>query len=310
MKNKLNAHLNEYTIESKGCVSGITATIRYISHFSGNVRPKHCLIFSNGRSEWAEKYLPLVDCLNLPADCMFVSLDHRGQGASGGQKAWVSHYDDYASDLKHVIEHATNGNIPYSICAHSMGGLIALYSTLKGFVQPESLILLSPLLKLSSLPTNYHVTKSMVKIFQASGLSRRATGGGNHGSHPFKGNKLTNCEKRYEICAHPPYKIPTATFGWVNDTFDATSSIFSETMLRNLSCNLMLIGGSDERVVDAHAFNQWVQKASQVSEREINFHMISNGRHELLMEIDSIRNKVINKIKAWLAYDTDLYDKS
>ena len=54
--------------------------------FTQQAECKRFVLFVNGRSEWIEKYHYLPELLQLPSDCGFLTLDHRGQGASGGTR--------------------------------------------------------------------------------------------------------------------------------------------------------------------------------------------------------------------------------
>src|SRR6478735_11307317 len=56
------------------------------------------VLFLNGRSEWIEKYFELPELFNLGDDTIWITLDHRGQGDSGGPRAYVASYADYAAD--------------------------------------------------------------------------------------------------------------------------------------------------------------------------------------------------------------------
>ena len=102
--------------------------IRYATYSRGT-DPSKALIFLNGRTEWIEKYQGLPLKLNLPEDVVFITMDHRGQGASGGLRADVDSYESFVKDIGTVLNRACR-DLPYSIIAHSMGGLIGLYGCL------------------------------------------------------------------------------------------------------------------------------------------------------------------------------------
>ena len=120
-----------------------------------------------------------------------------GQGDSGGARAIVDTYESYAQDAK-VIANLTAEQRPYVGMGYSMGGLIMLYATLKGYLKPKALVLYSPLLRLPEhvLPNN--LAQPISKIISAFHLGAVSTGAGSHTQGtPFESNHLTHDYVRF-----------------------------------------------------------------------------------------------------------------
>jgi alpha-beta hydrolase superfamily lysophospholipase len=115
--------------------------IRYGLYCEDKNSIDHFVVFINGHGEFIEKYNYLPEDLKLPANYAFLTWDHRGQGASDGEpRLHIEDYETLAKDAQHVINTLV-GNKPYTVVAHSMGGLIALYATMRSYIKPNHLTL-------------------------------------------------------------------------------------------------------------------------------------------------------------------------
>ncbi len=266
--------------------------LRYGTWPNSNKFAKYVL-FANGRTEWIEKYQHLPADLNLPKSAGFVTWDHRGQGASGGARAMVDTYDSYAQDAAAIADASTHGS-PYVVMAHSMGGLISLYATLLGYIKPKALVLSSPLFRLPQHNIPAPIAQPLSKALSSMNLASVSSGAGSHTKKtPFEINELTHHYERYMMMSDSPYPIPGATFGWIDQTFEAIDAIFSKQLLSKLDIPVLVMHGSNETVVDPSGFKDWVQEAQKHSNAEITYRVVSGARHELYSEIDTYYNAAI-----------------
>ena len=277
-----------------------TLDLRYGLYSSGTSEPKRFIVFLNGRTEWIEKYDYLPTALDLPSDCGFLTLDHRGQGASGGTRAHVDTFDSYAQDVANIIAEAI-GTKPYAILAHSMGGLIGLYGVLAKRLHPQSMVLSSPLLGLPKAPVPHFIAQPVAQLAHLLKLGRINTGAGSHTAVPFAQNLLTHNAILYDRMKNSSYPVPTATYGWVMSTFAATDFIFQPDRLKDLRVPTLVMGGSSEAVVDREAFGQWVHVASRHAQTEVQLRMISGGRHELFSEVPEYFQPALAAARNWLS---------
>jgi len=267
--------------------------IRYgVREMTGD--PVHRILLLNGRSEWIEKYADLPDATRYGENALWVSMDHRGQGASEGKRAHVKSYDDFARDVAAVVT-KTFGDKPYIIVAHSMGGLIATYGTLKGILDPKGLVLCAPLFGLL-IPMPYRLAKLIALVLTLSPFGGIATGAGVDRRKAFKDNPLTQSKKRFEAMTGGPYQASTPTFAWVHATFLATALIYEKKYLKKLTIPVSLIVGEKEAVVDRLVYQAWIDKREKLTGQATRFKLVPGALHELLNESDKYRKSAISFI--------------
>ncbi|MCY4444581.1 MAG: alpha/beta hydrolase [Proteobacteria bacterium] len=257
------------------------------------------LLFVLGKGEWVEKYLSvykvLTDHLNYPV----VIVDHPGQGGSGGERGHIDSYDDYTAATVAVI----NDHFPrasYSVIAHSMGGLIALYGTMKQHLRPQKLILSSPLLALRKKPVHPFVARPLSKSLSWLGFDTLRTPVSSESSYSFEENRLTTDRDKFLASKDLPYTIPSPSMGWVNATFNASDFIHSSAHLKELSTDTLVFLAEHEVVVSASAIPAWVEKAQQHSDASIELMFFEDAKHELFNEKDATTNKALQAVFAFL----------
>lgn len=88
----------------------------------------------------------LIKLEGLPLS--FAAFDLRGHGRSGGERVFVSRFEDYLSDLDDFLEHLRKahglGSCHLFLFGHSLGGQIAVYYTATRPDQVHTLMLSSP----------------------------------------------------------------------------------------------------------------------------------------------------------------------
>lgn len=260
--------------------------------------PTHAVLMMNGRSEWVEKYFDLPDFFQLGDETLWITLDHRGQGESGGPRAYVATYDDFANDAAAAVE-AVAEDLPYAIVSHSMGGLIAMHGTLSGILKPKALALCSPLFSLPRKPLPHSIAQPFAELMAKTRYSQQPSGFGKQ-KEVFEHNPLTSSISGFDVVRYAPYPFISPTFGWVEATFAACAGVLDPERLKGLKVPVRILGGSDERVIDPCGWSNFCMAAAQVTEIPIDFTRIAGGRHELLNEIPRIKKEAIRLLKAWL----------
>ncbi len=276
-----------------------TMDLRYGLHWQGPGEPERYVVFLNGRTEWLEKYSYLAEDLQLPAGTAFLTMDHRGQGASGGARCYVDSYDSFTSDAGKVV-HEVVGKRPYVLMGHSMGGLISLLATLQGQLRPSALVLASPLLGLPDKPVPRRLAQPLASLLSTVGLGGVSSGVGRFASIPFESNILTHDAELYERMLSSPYREVGATFGWVAATFAATTTVYRPDVLAKLKAPTLVLGGSAEAVVDPRCFQDWVQAASQHASADVQLRLLPGARHELFSEIPVHYRPALAAARDWL----------
>lgn len=93
--------------------------------------PRAVVVVSHGFNSHSGHYLEVGSRL-AEAGMAVYALDHRGRGRSDGERYYVEHYADYATDLRTMIRIAKERHpgLPVFLLGHSAGGVIACGFTL------------------------------------------------------------------------------------------------------------------------------------------------------------------------------------
>lgn len=273
--------------------------LRYATFTPADGQVKKWLVFCNGRTEWIEKYDHLIQEFVVNRSYGFLTFDHRGQGMSGGSRAWIQSYDHYANDMGKIISSVV-GTSEYFVISHSMGGLVSLYASMKGVISPKALVLCSPMLGLPRVPLPHYIARPLSKLVNICGLGKLSTGGGSHSRPPFEFNQLTHSIERYSEIQNIPYPVPSATFGWVDASFGAVKFVHSTENLKQFNVPTFILMGSTDSVVDRVAPKKWVDELNLVSPGVGVFEWIPGGKHELLFESQEYYDKAVQMINNWL----------
>jgi len=142
----------------------------------------------------------------------------------------------------------------------------------------------------------------LVKTMMYVGADKRYIfGGGPYDpDKPFIGNDLTHSRKRFElnksiIQKFPKVALGSPTFGWLSQAFSSMDqSINSLNQVKNLPPTLILSGTEDSVV------NFAPQKEICGHFPSCRLERIDGARHELLMEKDEIRDRVVARIVSFI----------
>ena len=253
------------------------------------------ILFLLGRGEWIEKYIPiyteLFDQLGQP----IAIVDYIGQGGSGGVRGHISSYDSYSDLLEFFVTHHLP-HADYSIVAHSMGGMIALYSTLKATsptLSPQKLVLSAPLIRLRKTSIPSFVAKPLTHILSHVGKEQMRSGVKSEIDFSFEDNRLTSDPQKYQQYQNTPYPIPSATMGWVNATYKASDHIFNRHRISQYLPATLVFLGEHEQVVSAQGVKDWVHLADQHSPAAVELVRVEDARHELFYERESTVQEIL-----------------
>ncbi len=275
-----------------------TLDLRYGIQPAHSGSEERWLVMSNGRTEWLEKYASLATDLNVSMTTGYIGFDHRGQGLSGGARAWIDSYTTYASDMAEII-HATTKGKPFNLVCHSMGCIIGLTAVMEGFIQPQCIVLSSPMLGLPHHPMPPTWAHKISRLISTAGFGHVSTGGGQHNKASFEGNKLTHSAEKFAIIKNIPYPVPGATFEWVRASYEATQAVLQPDRLKKLTMPILVLCGTDEHVVDVNAVQPWVAAAQKHAANVVDLQWIQGGRHELLFESKEYYEKTLETIRQW-----------
>ena len=259
------------------------------------------LIFLNGRGDWIEKYHHLPTTLALDSEWACLTLDHRGQGGSGGRRSHIDSYSTYCNDIAYILNLVQQDAEIY-LMGHSMGGLISLHSCHLKTLAPKKLVLISPLLRLQIHPYVLKISTPLLKLVTKTPLKYNHI----HRSErldSFHDNPYTHNPTHFKELRSGRFKITQPTIGWISSTIEATEKCFEPTFITNFSCPILMFTGGKEKVVCSKGFKFWSSLMSRQKAVPFSLQHISEAKHEILNETPKILTPVAMTIKDWLEID-------
>ncbi|RFC64990.1 alpha/beta hydrolase [Fulvimarina endophytica] len=267
------------------------------------------ILVLQGRNETIEKYFETMADLNGRGFTV-ATFDWRGQGASearapkpgeresasvedGRRLGHVRGMAGYRIDLECVMKSLVLPDCrpPYSVLAHSMGGLVALSASDVLSNRIERMVLSAPLVALPGRT----ITKRLVRGFS---LGARLAGFGRFpvrrnalpgavGTPPD--NPLTSDPRRFDrnrrlATTYPSLFLGAPTFSWVAAMTGAMARLERSAVIARYGIPTLFVCAGADRVVSTKAAERlaWrMRSASSLS--------LPGARHELLQESDRYR---------------------
>ena len=267
--------------------------------------PVGTVLICTGRSEFIEKYFPVVAELRRRGFAVVV-FDWRGQGLSrrplsNPLKGHVDHFSDYEGDLLAVVDQVLRPFCPgpWFGLAHSMGGAIALNAAADRPELFRRLVLSAPMVEIARLPFKSWA-RAVARLCRHGGLSRSFVPGGRGRAmlfRAFEENLLTSDEARYRavldyLRVEPRLVLGAPTLGWLHAAFVAMARLHEADYPERMRTPVLAVVPGFDRVVEPRATERLVSRlrASRVV-------MVPGSRHEILMERDVYRDQF------WAAFD-------
>ncbi len=262
-----------------------------------------------GRGDAYEKYLETLDYWHRNG-WRVTATDWRGQAGSGrfGADAVTGHIDDFATwvgDLEafwHDWQRSTPG--PHVLVGHSMGGHLVLRALAERRVDPDALVLSAPMLGFINHGVPNIIMQSAAWLMSKLGDPRRPAWKWSEKPGQVPANRillLTHDEQRYadelwwrdhrlEIVMGP------GSWGWVERGYASVRAMIRGRALENIAAPVLIVSTSHDRLVSPEA-------TAKVARRLAHGELLSFGaeaRHEILREVDAVRNKALATIDEFL----------
>lgn len=270
-----------------------------------NPHAKATIVLSPGRTEGYLKYQEFFYDLYQNGYSVF-AIDHRGQGLSDRlinhpQKGYVDKFQHYVDDFAQFFEEEVKPKTdsPLFLVGHSMGATIAtLY--LEQF--PDKFIASA-----MSAPL-YGFNPGMLPVFVAKPLSQILIGiktlMGKSSDYflgqfdycqvPFKENKLTHCQARYDHFRyiyeqHNKLRLGGITFHWLATSLRAIKDLFRH--INSIETPMLIIQSYDDEVVNLGDQTRFYKRLEPKGICEkIELH---GAKHEVFFETDLMRTTAI-----------------
>jgi lysophospholipase len=264
------------------------------------------ILFEGGRGDIFEKYLESFDHWRRQG-WSITSFDWRGQGGSGrltprGNCGHIDSFDTYIADLADFFAEwrgATPG--PHVLMGHSMGGHLVLRALAEGTVRPDAAVLIAPMLGLHS-PLG--LGEPLARLLGGLGDAARPAWTGNEKPYTTetRQNLLTHDPDRYQdelwwqahdarLLTGPP------SWRWVIEAFRSTRELRDDRRLRAMQVPVLALIAEKDGLVAAKAALATLAKLPDV-------HVVrygSESAHEILREVDAVRDHALAEIDQFLA---------
>lgn len=304
---KLNQIEEFYNAINGNRFIGVDSISIYYKTFIQKKETKGAILISSGRTESAIKYKELIFDLYANGYSIYIH-DHRGQGLSGRmtnkyELGYVKNFQDYITDMKtfyETIVKPSKHNQVY-LLAHSMGGAIGL-TYLQQFPSDfTAAAFSSPMFGLSfiqcSLGKALDHNKQTYAPTQKNYLESKET---------FTKNTLTNSEIRYHIFTNAYMKEPKVRLGgislrWLNESCNQFKLMFKS--ISKIKTPSIVFSAEEEEIVTPKAHYKFVEEA-KLKSIPIEAFYVKNAKHELFIEKDEVRIKVLTKILSF--FDSEI----
>lgn len=273
-------------------------------------QPKGSILFLPGRGDYYEKYLETLDHWARNG-WQVTAADWRGQAGSGrlGTDDVTGHVDDFSvwiSDLEQLWRKWTSETPgPHVLAAHSMGGQLALRAIAEGAVEPDGVVLSAPMLGFISKGVPASIMHLFAKLIAALGDRRRPAWKWSErpGEVPAgRQELLTHDPSRYadELWwreHRPELVMGPGSWGWVERAYASMRALERPGVLEAIQVPIFVVATDDDKLVDFGA----IQRAVRRLPRGVLLIFGAEARHEVLREVDAVRDLAVEAIDGFLS---------
>lgn len=270
----------------------------HVESWSPEGEPKFVVVISHGGAEHVSRYAHVAESLVKRGGFVF-GPDHRGQGRSGGIPGHVESFEQYASDLRHVMQEIAEilpegqrpGSIPWFLLGHSMGGLISLTYLLEhaGDIPLRGVILSSPLLGLTmkvnpvKLALGKVAAKLMPRLTLPSGIPPEA---------------ISRDEDVVQKYVSDNLRVGVVSARWFQAMNQAISRVNAEA--EKIDVPLLWYVGTADKICDHEASVRVFGSIPDPEGRDQTFKVFDGYFHELHNEPEEDRKRVLAMIGTWI----------
>ncbi len=266
------------------------------------------LLFIGGRGDHFEKYLESFAGWRA-ASWQVESFDWRGQGGSGrlGRDRHVGHVESFAlwvDDLAdYVADWVSRTSAPHVIIGHSMGGHLILRALAEARIAPDAVVLVAPMLGFTA-PYPDSVGHWVARLMMRLGAPDRAAWkiSEKPGSPILlRQMLLTHDDGRYADetwwrTQHPALEMGPGSWQWVEQAYASFIGLAQPGVIEAIATPVLVLAASVDMLVSAKATQRMVARLAHAT-----VHVYGReAAHELLREVDAVRNDALARIDAFL----------
>jgi alpha-beta hydrolase superfamily lysophospholipase len=246
------------------------------------------LVIAHGLGEHSGRYGNVVERLH-PMGISVWAPDHRGHGQSEGKRGHVLNFMQYLTDLRSMIELASDGLADGNKCfllGHSMGGLIAIYYAQRFPELIDGVVASSPALgMIVEVPAAKKILGSFMSYLWP-GLTM--------------GNGLDAGKISHDPDVVSAYVSDPLVHDRVSSRFFTELMAAKETVIQQASTlhvPIMMQVAGDDHLVSARSSELFYDKLA-VSDKTL--HVYEDLYHEIYNEPEAQREKVLKDLENWL----------
>jgi lysophospholipase len=267
------------------------------------------ILFQCGRGDIVEKYLESF--AHWHADGWHVSsFDWRGQGGSGRLTAdpHVGHISDFGIWINDLADNwalwrdRTPG--PHFIMGHSMGGHLVLRSLIEGRIDPDAAVLVAPMLgfEAGALPVNLvaGLVKCLARLWperQAWKENERPTIAATRRQTFLTHDDARYADEMWWKSTKPELAMGPPSLSWLAQAHASTLATAAPGLLESVTTPLLLIGSQGDKLVSPAAIPRFAARLPNAQLKMFD----PSAAHEILREIDSVRDEAMALIDRFLA---------
>lgn len=282
-------------------------TLRRFDCPPGGDTRRGAILFHGGRGDMIEKYLELVAYWQATGWAV-TSFDWRGQGGSGryapGPRIGdIDSFDSYIIDYRaFYAEWSAQVSGPHVAIAHSMGGHLLLRALVEGAATPDAAVLVAPMLGLHS-PIGAWCGERLATIMARLGDPQRFAWKVNEipAAQVTRQALLTHDANRYDDELWWRQHDSTLDMGppswrWLREAFVSTHALAADPRLSAMRVPVLMLVAKADRLVNARA----TFKIAGALPDCILENFGDEAAHEILREIDPVRDRAIDAIDSFL----------
>ena len=290
----------------------------YFSHFPGKdgvrinyvifeaAEEKGAIVILNGIPESYLKYAELAYDLRGLRYSLYL-MDYRGVGFSGRmledpEKSHVERFSDYVADLRIFMDTVVNKreHKKLFLLGHSTGGTIGALYLADHQDQFDGAIFTSPLFQVNSGSIPGWIARPLLSIMVAFGGGENyAPGQGAKQVKTFEGNPLTHSRARwsmweeYLIPQNPEIRSAGYSLRWAKESFRGAAKALK--IAGKISIPVLLLEAEYDEFTMPRGREIFSKRAKNCKRI-----MFPGSKHEILIESDEIRNRVLEEIISFL----------
>ncbi|WP_033926500.1 alpha/beta fold hydrolase [Sphingomonas sp. 35-24ZXX] len=268
------------------------------------------ILFMPGRGDIYEKYLETLAHWQA-LGWNVTSADWRGQGGSGRMTdhQYVGHIQDFAQWIEDIAgfwaEWAASHPGPHVMVGHSMGGHLVARAIQEQRIAPDAAVLSAPMLGLKGLGLPMSFGHMVTRVMRGLGNPERpAWKVSEKPASPLaiRQTLLTHDNDRYQDelawwAQRPEVVMGPASWHWVERAYESNIRLNAPGQWEKVRVPMLLIGTSADQLVDNKAT---LAAAARIPGAEL-LAFGREARHEVLREVDPIRDRVLQTIDDFLA---------